>query len=204
MNSSTILITDVGTALYRAPEVAGSQYTSTVDCWSVGCIVYRLIKGEVFFQNVDAIYRFKYMGEPSPASALVDCGGDCPDFVGKLITADPDRRLCAATALDHPWMLRFSGTDKNHQYTISTSLRTRFDKVLSIDNLKGRLQNSGPNIGIETMSQGSLEPDITLSTALPKLSDLHVTAVKKSQRPPKKANVKLQQAGFAGESTASR
>ena len=187
-----------------APEVTDhdGQYTSTVDCWSVGCIVYRLIAGRDLFKNLRAVYTFKQM-EASSVSALVDCGGDCPDFVGKLITADPDRRLCAAAALDHPWMLRFSGADKNHKYTISTNLRTRFDKVLlMVDNLKGRLQYSGPNIGIEAMSQGSLEPDITLSAALPKLSDLHVTAVKKSQRPPKKANVKLQQAGFAGESTA--
>ena len=42
-------------------------------------------------------------------------------------------RLCAAAALDHPWMLRFSRTDKNHKYTISTNLRTRFNKNFNED-----------------------------------------------------------------------
>ena len=136
MNSSTILRTEVGTVLYRAPEVADGQYTCTVDCWSVGCIVYRLITGRDLFKGLDAVYKFKFTGAPSPVSALVDCGDDCPDFVGKLITVDPDRRLYAAAALDHPWMHHFSGPDKNRKYTISTNLRARFDEVLG--NLKDR------------------------------------------------------------------
>ena len=147
VNSSTILRTEVGTVLYRAPEVADGQYTSTVDCWSVGCIVYRLITGRDFFKNLDTVYKFKFTGVPSPVSALVhvNCGDDCPDFVGKLITADPDRRLCAATALDHPWMLPFSGTDdyNSHKYTITPNLRTRFDeasRARTIDNLKDRTE----------------------------------------------------------------
>ena len=100
--------------------------------------MYRLITGRDLFKNLDAVYTFKFTGAPSPVSALVDCGDDCSDFVGKLITVDPGRRLYAAAALDHPWMLRFSGTDKNRKYTISTNLRTRFS--LMIDNLKDREQ----------------------------------------------------------------
>ena len=115
-----------------APEVTESlsQYTSIVDCWSVGCIVYRLIAGRDLFKNLNNIITFKFTGAPSPVSALVDCGDDCLDFVGKLITVDPDRRLNTATALDHPWMLHFSGTDKNRKYIISANLRTRFYEAL--------------------------------------------------------------------------
>ena len=101
--------------------------------------MYRLIAGRDLFKNINAVITFKFTGAPSPVSALVDCGDSCSDFVGKLITADPDRRLCAAAALDHPWMLRFSGTDKNQKYIISTNLSTRFDEAsLTIDNLKDR------------------------------------------------------------------
>ena len=143
MDSSTILRTEVGTVLYRAPEVADSQYTCTVDCWSVGCIVFRLITGRDFFKNHYAVYKFKFIGAPSPVPALVHvgCGDDCSDFVGRLITADPDERLCTAAALDHPWMLPFSGTDNynNRKYTITPNLRTKFDEASSsrtIGNLK--------------------------------------------------------------------
>ena len=124
-----------------APEVTdtSSQYTCIVDSWSVGCIVYRLIAGRDLFKNINAVITFPLTGAPSPASALMDCGDDCPDFVGKLITADLDRRLCAAAALDHPWMLRFSGTDKNRKYIISTNLKTRFDEPSRmVDSLKDR------------------------------------------------------------------
>ena len=135
-----MLRTEVGTAHYRAPEANGSEleYTCTVDCWSVGCIVYRLVAGRELFKNLDAVYKFRYKlkGAPSPVSALVDCGDDCPDFVGKLITVDPDRRLDAAAALDHPWILHFSETDQNRKYTISTNLRTRFSQAF--DKLKER------------------------------------------------------------------
>ena len=138
VDSTTVLRTDVGTAHYRAPEVGDSKYTSTVDCWSVGCIVYRLIVGRDLFKDLHAVYKFVYTGVPSPVSALVamDWGDDGPDFVGKLITVDPDRRLHAAAALDHSWMLRFSGADNNHKYTINTNLRTRFEAM--IDNRKDR------------------------------------------------------------------
>jgi len=54
-------------------------------------------------------------------------GDDCAEFVGKLITVDPNMRLDATAALSHPWMLRFSGTDKNGKYAISIKLRTRFE-----------------------------------------------------------------------------
>ena len=144
MDSSTLLRTEVGTAHYRAPEVADREYTCTVDCWSVGCIVYRLIARKGLFKSLSDVYTFKFTGAPSPVSSLINlglCGDDCADFVGKLITADPNVRLDAAAALGHPWMLRLSGTDQNGKYTISTKLRTRFEsyKALSmIANSKGR------------------------------------------------------------------
>ena len=139
MDSSTILETKVGTAHYRAPEVADSPYTCTVDCWSVGCVVYRLIAGRDLFKNLDAVYTFKFTGTPSPVSALMDCGDDCTDFVEKLIIVDPGRRLDATAALNHPWMLRSSGTDKDRKYIISTNLRTRFYEALPmVANLKDR------------------------------------------------------------------
>ena len=92
--------------------------------------MYRLIVGKGLFKTISDVYEFKFTGTPSPVSLLTDgdlCGDDCTDFVGKLITVDPNRRLDAAAALGHPRMLYFSETDTNNgKYTISTKLRTRF------------------------------------------------------------------------------
>ena len=131
MDSSTILRTEVGTAHYMAPEVSDGEYTCIVDCWSVGCVVYRLIARVGLFKNLNAVYAFKFTGTPSPVSALMDCGDDCTDFVEKLIIVDSGRRLDTTAAL---WMLQFSGTDTNRKYTISIKLRTRLNETLA--NLK--------------------------------------------------------------------
>jgi len=119
----------VGTVQYMAPEVIDGVYTCIVDCWSVGCIVYRLIAGNDLFKSFGDIYKFKYTGAPSPESALVDrglCSDDCVKFVANLITVDPSRRLDATAALDHPWILRLSGSAESCKYTISNKLRIRF------------------------------------------------------------------------------
>ena len=43
-DSTTILQTSVGVRGYSAPEIYnGEEYTCVVDCWSVGCIAYRLL-----------------------------------------------------------------------------------------------------------------------------------------------------------------
>ena len=92
--------------------------------------MYRLIVGKGLFKTISDVYEFKFTGTPSPVSSLTDgglCGDDCTDFVGELVTADPNRRLTAAIALGHPWMLRLSEADtSNGKYTISTKLITRF------------------------------------------------------------------------------
>ncbi|KAF8415620.1 kinase-like domain-containing protein [Tirmania nivea] len=122
IDGSTYLRTEVGTASYMAPEVIGSQYTCTVDCFSLGCLVYRLIAGNDLFQNVQEIYQFAFQGIPSPRSALLEwglCTNDCADIVGKLITARPEGRLDAVAALNHPWMFRFSTTALLHNKVVS-------------------------------------------------------------------------------------
>ena len=111
--------------------------------------MYRLIAGNNPFKNLGDVYQFKFTGAPSPRSALLDlpglCGDDCANFVGELITADPARRLGAATALKHPWMLRFGGRDpiphkleissgspwqnENPKYIISNKLRVIFAAI---------------------------------------------------------------------------
>ena len=117
-----------------------------MDYWSAGCIVYRLIAGKGLFKNIGEVYRFRHTETPSPVSLLMDgglCGDDCADFVGKLIIADPNRRLGATAALGHPWMLRFSETDKN---TITTERRNRFVSYKAIANREDYHHNTSTSV----------------------------------------------------------
>ncbi|KAF8416388.1 kinase-like domain-containing protein [Tirmania nivea] len=136
LDGDTTLRTEVGTLQYMAPEVVDGQYKCIVDCWSIGCIVYRLVAREDLFKTLGDVYKFKYLG---PDLALTDWGlfsDNCANLMKKLITVDTDKRLEAAAALGHPWMLRFSGTaimpneldigsTLQPKYTISDKLRTR-------------------------------------------------------------------------------
>ena len=71
--------------------------------------MYRLIAGEDLFKNPRDVYKFRYMGIPSPPSVAID---DWANFVARLIIADPNRRLGVAAALGNTW---FSGTNENRR-----------------------------------------------------------------------------------------
>lgn len=49
-------MTRVGTPLYIAPElVQNNKYSFKVDVWSVGCLLYQMVSGEVPFKSSNLI-----------------------------------------------------------------------------------------------------------------------------------------------------
>ncbi|KAI3537143.1 mitogen-activated protein kinase HOG1 [Colletotrichum abscissum] len=100
------MATNTGTTGYTAPEVllSGSKfhgnYTSKADLWSLGCVVYRMIKGEQILEHDDETKReaenkVKGLAEkdweefPSPEAGLLQ----------KLLCIDPEKRSDAECAL---------------------------------------------------------------------------------------------------------
>mmetsp|Transcript_19768 Transcript_19768/g.30506 ORF Transcript_19768/g.30506 Transcript_19768/m.30506 type:complete len:480 (+) Transcript_19768:200-1639(+) len=108
------LLTDrCGTVSYVAPEVLrGSPYSTKVDCWSIGVIVYMVLCGRhpfggdmsasTLIENISTgTYEFSSQ-DRSNVSFLAR------DFVYRLLQVDSDIRMSIAQALEHPWLCNHS------------------------------------------------------------------------------------------------
>ena len=104
------MTTHVGSPLYTAPEMLSNRldatYTSAVDLWSAGVLLFFLLGGRPPFdytKNGDiyaAIKRVEFSFEAAPWERVSENG---KDLVSKLLVLDPEKRLSATEALNHPW-----------------------------------------------------------------------------------------------------
>ena len=83
-----------------------------VDCWSVGCVVYRLLVGKELFSTIDDTYRYVYTGQPSPKLGLealaVECSSNAINFIDRLIQVEPQKRPAADIAIEDDWFSPFT------------------------------------------------------------------------------------------------
>ena len=125
---------------YRAPELmfGATEYSVSVDVWSVGTILMELLLGHLPFQGQDSTQQhlveiMKLLGTPTDRDLLAMratcCADDLPklkpypwervfpastaaeavDLAQRLLRYDPDERLTASMALAHPF---FDGVDQ--------------------------------------------------------------------------------------------
>jgi calcium/calmodulin-dependent protein kinase I len=125
-----LMTTRCGTPGYVAPEVLSQEvsngelrrYGTSCDMWSVGVIVYILLSAAPpFYGKTDAemnrrikqgLYRFpdRYWAHISSAAK---------DLIGRLLTVDPTRRMSAAEALQHDWIVSI-GTHTNDLFAFAS------------------------------------------------------------------------------------
>ncbi|KAJ5080092.1 ovarian-specific serine/threonine-protein kinase lok-related [Anaeramoeba ignava] len=102
--------TQVGTRLYMAPEMLSSDpYTSNVDLWSLGAILYEIITGNPAFQGFgiqDIREQIKDLSEKKslPKDYIKIVGKECNDLVEKLLTVDPHSRITRKKLYKHPFI----------------------------------------------------------------------------------------------------
>merc|ERR1719230_1130672 len=100
-----------GTLSYVAPEVLDQNYTSQCDLWSLGVIAFILLSGYMPFSGAEgeqaaSILKGSYKLKPHKWNNV---SPEALKFVQCLLQVDPERRLTADTALNHPWL------DKRYQ-----------------------------------------------------------------------------------------
>lgn len=112
MNDQTALRTEVGTRDYQAPEVLGITdseeellYTSAVDLWALGCLMYKLLTLEKPFPKSPSLRLYCYSMKSFPVGPLYakDVSENAVEFIRQLMRAHPPERLNAETALKSDW-----------------------------------------------------------------------------------------------------
>ena len=117
-----------GTPAYIAPEILHDKGYSgfKVDIWSAGVCLYAMLIGSVPFKAstmsalqdliLNGKYDFKFqtnansnkLNNPKAATSILS--EEVQDLIKKLLTVDPNKRLSALQALEHPW-LKSAATD---------------------------------------------------------------------------------------------
>lgn len=144
-----------GTTDYMAPEIVNEQkYTQAIDLWSLGCVLYIMLCGDVPFagKNMQETRERIAEGKVEFSSAVWDQVSDrAKSMVKGLLEMDPEKRLTAEQALQHPWMIEQQlpstklETRKSLKLTMSSSdLVTLFDEVHRAEVLGNDPQKSCP------------------------------------------------------------
>ncbi|KAK9693324.1 Calcium/calmodulin-dependent protein kinase type I, partial [Basidiobolus ranarum] len=148
----SILTTTCGTPGYIAPEVLKKiGHGKPVDMWAIGVITYFLLCGYTPFDHDDnfeemrAIMKAKF--SYTPEQYWLHVSDTAKDFIQHLLVVDPEKRLTAKQALEHPWLCDLSvATTVSQHLDLLPNIRKNFnakrmfrkavDVVKIVNNLK--------------------------------------------------------------------
>lgn len=145
--NGTFMKTFCGTLAYVAPEVIENrdvdefedpnknEYSSLVDMWSMGCLVYVILTGHLPFSGSTQNQLYKQICQGSYHEApLRDfrISDEARDFIDSLLQVLPHKRLTAHKALEHPWIQfgHLESTNSQGASQISLSQSMSQQKVL--------------------------------------------------------------------------
>lgn len=97
-----------GTPFFVAPEILMRKpYDQMSDMWSVGCIVFLLLSGQLPFmgRSQKELFRKIVAGKYEfEADDWDDISDEAKNLVKKMLVLDPDQRISAMDALRDPWL----------------------------------------------------------------------------------------------------
>ncbi|CAG8450343.1 7365_t:CDS:10 [Ambispora leptoticha] len=125
-----VLTTTCGTPGYMAPEILAKEgHGKPVDLWSIGVITYFLLCGYTPFERDDSLAETKAILEADykfePVEYWEGVSDIAIDFIKKLLTRDPRKRLTAVDALHHQWLSSLSSV--NIPRDLLTNVRQNFN-----------------------------------------------------------------------------
>lgn len=108
-----------GTNAYTAPEILQRHpYDTQADMWSVGVVLYYAMVGVRPFEDKDSkvlfqrIVKADYRFDPQ---MWYKCSRSAKRFISSLLHVDPQVRMTADEALDHPWISDVGSATSNRR-----------------------------------------------------------------------------------------
>ncbi len=99
----------VGSSYYIAPEVIRGKYDELCDLWSIGVVMYIMLVGTPPFngEDDDDILRAVSIGKYETSyPQYTSLSNEAKDLITKLLKFNPNERITAEQALQHPWFNR--------------------------------------------------------------------------------------------------
>jgi len=160
------LTSQCGTPFFVAPEVINRKpYDQKVDMWSIGVTTYLLLCGDTPFNGKNRQQLFRRISCDEPTFTDDKWGhvsDEAVEFVRKLLTKDPAKRLSAAEALSHRWLLENNNVAAVAHH-VEPSSGESSEKVLETRRRATR-SPSKPSTPVINHRHRSREPSATRST----------------------------------------
>lgn len=134
----TFMKTFCGTLAYVAPEIItgkydandSNNYSSLVDIWSLGCLVYVLLTSHLPFNGKTQAQMFTKIKNAeyheSPLNTY-NVSADGKDFLNCCLQVNPRLRITAQGALKHKWLSHIK--DDNEEMSLSQSQSQQLRKI---------------------------------------------------------------------------
>jgi calcium-dependent protein kinase len=122
----------VGSSYYIAPEVLKKHYNEKCDVWSCGVIMYILLSarppfgGEDDNEIMERVATGKYDLESPPFNKL---SKNSIDLIKRLLTMDPEQRISAEQALNHPWFKEFKSQEIYNRINDADTIKTLVENL---------------------------------------------------------------------------
>ena len=122
----------IGSPYYIAPEVIDKNYNEECDLWSLGVIMYVMLRGNYPFKGNDIESTFKlikegkYVLDSYPFNNISD---DAKDLIKRLLIVDPTMRIPACDALNHPFFIKNRVKEKL-SYLSTEDIQTMLKNVI--------------------------------------------------------------------------
>lgn len=143
--SDMLMKTMIGTPEFIAPEIALRQeYTSKVDIWAVGMLMYNVVAGKLPFDDDEEDFIGKLragLNLDFPEAVWRSFSADARSFTRALLCSDPEKRLTALAALVHPWLdneLRFGSSHFSPHGRFSKQIRSPSSDASNLPSSRGR------------------------------------------------------------------
>ena len=165
LRPSDLAETICGSPVYMAPEIQfGTHYSSKVDMWSLGVILYELVTQKTPFPNIKSQYELaqelKNRGSnPFTIPVSSQASPELRDVIKHLLTIDPEKRMSLYEFLHSPFILNAKETIKSQSNDSIQEIETKKEEEEEEKNeeKENELDNQKKRSFSFLMSDGSIE-----------------------------------------------